>query len=100
MERIEDVIKRYHPGITGAALPPEQYKQEEDFRNRRACNLLTDLGYRYDGVKWTDEPTAEQRLEAVRHAVSDWRHSNPMMVIQYLVEILSDTWRPGKTEGK
>jgi hypothetical protein len=64
-----------------------------------ANGKLTDLGYRWNGTAWTDEPTAEQRLEAVRQVLDndDLQGDDQQRALN---DILAPTWRPGKTEGK
>lgn len=105
MERIDDLVRRLHPGISGAALPSGYDCQ---IQNEQAREKLRSLGYRWSGTAWTDEPTEEQRLEAIKALIDSRSHIGtlagiPVMSndgIKALQAILSPTWRPGKTEGK
>lgn len=63
-----------------------------------ASRKLSEMGYRWTGTDWTDEPTAEQRLEAIKEMVSGPLFHGARW--SSLMGILSPTWRPGKTEGK
>lgn len=61
-----------------------------------AGRLLSKLGYYWHRGQWTNQPTAEQRLEAIREAVAGTGTPIP----DDILDILSPTWRPGKMEGK
>jgi hypothetical protein len=65
--------------------------RDRENRNAKACETLALLGYYWNGCKWTDEPTAEDRLEAIRKVIDDGPLYNDKT--DRIDHILRPTWR-------